>query len=74
MKNNTKGWIFFAENDMILVESAIDEPRLTGQVIFHSQQAIEKYFKSYLVERVSTILSSSSLIFSFISACPPSMI
>jgi HEPN domain-containing protein len=50
MKGNTKAWIFFAENDMKMAESAIDEPRLTGQVVFHSQQAVEKYFKSYLVE------------------------
>jgi HEPN domain-containing protein len=33
-----------------MIETAIDEPRLTGQVVFHSQQAIEKYLKSYLVE------------------------
>jgi HEPN domain-containing protein len=50
MKNSTNGWVFFAENDMKMIESAIDEPRLTGQVVFHSQQAIEKYLKSYLVE------------------------
>jgi len=50
MKNSTNGWVFFAENDMKMAESAINEPRLTGQVIFHSQQAIEKYIKSYLVE------------------------
>jgi len=50
MKNNTKGWVFFAENDMKMIESAVNEPRLTGQVVFHSQQAIEKYLKSYLVE------------------------
>jgi len=50
MKDSTKAWVFFAENDMKMADSAIDEPRLTGQVIFHSQQAIEKYFKSYLVE------------------------
>jgi HEPN domain-containing protein len=50
MKDSTKAWVFFAENDMKMADSAIDEPRLTGQVVFHSQQAIEKYFKSYLVE------------------------
>jgi HEPN domain-containing protein len=50
MKGNTKAWVFFAENDMKIADSAIGEPRLTGQVVFHSQQAIEKYFKSYLVE------------------------
>jgi len=43
MKNNTKSWVFFAENDMKMVESAINESRLTGQVVYHSQQAIEKY-------------------------------
>ncbi len=36
---------------MMMAESATGEPRLTGQVIFHSQQAIEKYLKSYLVEK-----------------------
>ncbi|MCL2282101.1 MAG: HEPN domain-containing protein [Fibromonadales bacterium] len=50
MKDSTKAWVFFAENDIKMADSAIDEPRLTGQVIFHSQQAVEKYFKSYLVE------------------------
>jgi len=50
MKGNTKGWIFFAENDMNLADYSMSDARLTGQVAFHSQQAIEKYFKAYLVE------------------------
>jgi HEPN domain-containing protein len=50
MKNNTKGWVFFAENDMKLADFSLSDARLTGQVVFHSQQAIEKFFKAYLVE------------------------
>jgi len=50
MKNNTKGWVFFAENDMKLANFSLSDTRLTGEVAFHSQQAIEKYFKAYLVE------------------------
>jgi len=50
MKGSTKGWVFFAENDMKLADFSLSDERLTGQVAFHSQQAIEKYFKAYLVE------------------------
>jgi HEPN domain-containing protein len=35
---------------MLMADYAINDDRLTGQVIFHSQQAVEKYLKSYLVE------------------------
>jgi HEPN domain-containing protein len=48
MKGNTKGWVFFAENDMKLADYSLSDARLTGQVAFHSQQAIEKYFKAYI--------------------------
>jgi len=50
MKDSTKGWVYFAERDMLMADYAINDDRLTGQVIFHSQQAVEKYLKSYLVE------------------------
>jgi HEPN domain-containing protein len=50
MKNITKEWIFFAENDIKTADSIINEARLTGQIVFHSQQAIEKYLKAYLTE------------------------
>ncbi|MDR2580671.1 MAG: HEPN domain-containing protein [Fibromonadaceae bacterium] len=50
MKEKTKGWVFFAERDMLMAETAISDSRLTGQVAFHSQQTIEKYFKAYLTE------------------------
>jgi len=50
MKSDTSGWVFFAKNDMFTVELIIDHAELTGEVAFHCQQAIEKYFKGYLVE------------------------
>jgi Uncharacterized conserved protein related to C-terminal domain of eukaryotic chaperone, SACSIN len=50
MKAKTKGWVFFAERDMLMAEVAMNDSRLTGQVAFHSQQTIEKYFKAYLTE------------------------
>jgi len=50
MKARTKGWVFFAERDILMAETAMSDSRLTGQVAFHSQQAIEKYFKAYLTE------------------------
>jgi HEPN domain-containing protein len=50
MKDKTKAWVFFAEKDMLVADWAISDDRLTGQVAFHSQQAIEKYFKAFLTE------------------------
>jgi len=50
MKNETSGWVFFAKNDMLMAETLMERPELTGGVAFHCQQAIEKYFKGYLTE------------------------
>jgi HEPN domain-containing protein len=50
MKNETSGWVFFANNDMLAAKMLIDHAELTGEVAFLCQQAIEKYFKGYLAE------------------------
>lgn len=50
MQDKTKGWAYFAEIDIMMVETVLSNPMLTGQVAFHGQQAIEKYFKAYLTE------------------------
>jgi len=34
MKDSTKAWVFFAENDIKVADSIINEARLAGQVIF----------------------------------------
>jgi len=50
MKNETSGWVFFANNDILTAELIIDHAELSGEIAFHCQQAIEKYFKGYLTE------------------------
>jgi len=55
MKNKTSGWVFFANNDMIAAKAIIEHTELTGEVAFHCQQAIEKYFKGYLAEHGKSI-------------------
>ena len=50
MKNKTSAWVFFADRDILTAKTIIDYTELTGEVAFHCQQAIEKYFKAYLVE------------------------
>ncbi len=48
MKDEAKSWDFFAENGILSARKLLDVPRLTGEVAFHCQQSIEKYFKAYL--------------------------
>jgi len=50
MKNKTFGWVFFAGKDIIAASTLIENAELTGEVAFHCQQSIEKYFKAYLAE------------------------
>ena len=50
MKDKTTAWVFFADRDILTAKTIIDYTELTGEVAFHCQQAIEKYFKAYLVE------------------------
>jgi HEPN domain-containing protein len=51
MKNETAGWVFFANNDMLAAKTLIEHTELAGEIAFLCQQAIEKYFKGYLVEQ-----------------------
>jgi len=52
MKNETKNWIYFADNDIHMISNNIDteDPEATGAIVVFCQQAAEKYFKAYLVE------------------------
>ncbi len=55
MKNKTSGWVFFANQDMISAKALIEYvestgAEITGEIAFLRQQAIEKFFKGYLVE------------------------
>ncbi len=62
MKDKTSGWVFFAEKDVLAASSLIDIASLTGEVAFHCQQAIEKYFKAYLVEHDKQIRKIHDLV------------
>ena len=50
MKKQVEAWIKFAEKDMLTVSEIIENPNLTNIVAFHCQQAIEKYFKAFIIE------------------------
>lgn len=47
---NPNAWLFFADKDIQIAELAVDNAELSGEVTFHSQQAIEKYLKAFLAE------------------------
>ncbi len=47
-----KKWVLKADNDLKAAESLLaEELPITDAVCFHSQQAVEKYLKAYLVYR-----------------------
>jgi len=43
-------WIFFADKDLDAAEFLLTKAEFTGEVVFHCQQAVEKYFKAALFE------------------------
>ena len=51
MKKQVEAWIGFAEKDILTISEIIDNPKLADVVTFHCQQAIEKYFKAFLLEK-----------------------
>ena len=50
MKKQVEAWIGFAEKDILTISEIIENQNLTNIVEFHCQQAIEKYFKAFLLE------------------------
>ena len=50
MKNGIKDWIIVADKDIISVRELMKNSQLVSAAAFHCQQAIEKYFKAYLLE------------------------
>ncbi|MDR0497031.1 MAG: HEPN domain-containing protein, partial [Treponema sp.] len=50
MKKQVEAWIKFAEKDILTVSEIIENSNLTNIVTFHCQQAIEKYFKAFILE------------------------
>ena len=51
MKEITQDWLEAAGLDIETIEYLLQNQRLTGQVAFHSQQAIEKSLKALIEEK-----------------------
>jgi len=49
-KESKNGWLFFANRNLALAETIVDNSNFTAEVAFNCQQAIEKFFKAYLFE------------------------
>jgi HEPN domain-containing protein len=49
MNELTKEWLNHAKKDLLVVEKILDDENLTNIIAFHSQQCIEKVFKSILI-------------------------
>jgi len=63
MKKLVEDWIFYAERDLKTAELLIKEDYpLTNIIAFHCQQAIEKYFKAFLIENDIPIIKTHDLI------------
>jgi HEPN domain-containing protein len=62
MKKQVETWIQFAEKDMMTISEIIKNPNLTNIVTFHCQQAIEKYFKAFILEKEKPILKIHNLL------------
>jgi HEPN domain-containing protein len=62
MKKQVEAWIGFAEKDMLTISEIIENPRLTNIVTFHCQQAIEKYFKAFMLENEKPLMTIHNLL------------
>jgi HEPN domain-containing protein len=45
--SNPLAWTFFADKDISIAELAVDNEELSGEVVFHCQQAVEKYISVF---------------------------
>jgi HEPN domain-containing protein len=62
MKKQVEAWIGFAEKDMLTVSEIIKNINLTNIVTFHCQQAIEKYFKAFILENEKPLMRIHNLL------------
>ena len=49
-ESNPQAWTFFADNDLLAAETLVDNAELSGETVFHCQQAVEKYLKAFLAK------------------------
>jgi len=63
MKKQAEEWITLADKDLYAAEIMFKEDySLTNIVAFHCQQAIEKYFKAFLIENDAPLIRTHDLI------------
>jgi HEPN domain-containing protein len=62
MKKLVEDWLLVAEQDIRTASIIIKEDHLTNIVAFHCQQAIEKYFKAFMLEHDKPIIKTHNLI------------
>jgi HEPN domain-containing protein len=64
MKNETKGWVYFADSDIHMISNNIniEDPEATGAIAVFCQQAVEKYFKAYLTEHAVSFPKTHDLL------------
>jgi HEPN domain-containing protein len=62
MKKQVEAWIGFAEKDILTISEIIKNPNLTNVATFHCQQAIEKYFKAFLLENEKPLTKIHNLL------------
>ncbi|GHU00158.1 hypothetical protein FACS1894142_8260 [Spirochaetia bacterium] len=62
MKKQVEAWIDFAEKDLLTISEIIENQNLTNIVIFHCQQAIEKFFKAFILENDKTLMKIHNLL------------
>jgi HEPN domain-containing protein len=61
MKKLVSDWLLLAGKDIKNASIVIEEEDLTNIVAFHCQQAIEKYFKAYILENDKPLLKIHDL-------------
>jgi len=59
---NPNAWVFFADKSLLAAETLIDKAELSGEVIFLSQQAVEKYLKAFLAKNKILIRKTHDLV------------
>jgi HEPN domain-containing protein len=62
MKKQVEAWISYAEKDILTVSAILQNPDLTDIAAFHCQQAIEKYFKAFIIEKEKPLLKIHNLL------------
>jgi HEPN domain-containing protein len=62
MKQTTKDWLTFAEDDLLAAKALAPDDRLSNLVSFHCQQCLEKCFKAVIEEMDKPFIRSHDLI------------